>query len=301
MTFWAKLLTVVVLVLAIVFAGISAVLFAKKTEWRKAYEQQAEDLGNEIKQRDQTISTLENNLNTVTAERDKLRTEKRDLVSAVDGLNQRIKTLETANQKNADTIDTLNAQLNLCQGEQKKAANRYEKMRAERNQLQEDVKALTGSLHAAENKVQDLTKEKHELTETLQSTRETLQALKEDNERFYQMVSELRPRYPHLAEYFDKKGMIPVKRIIAKVVAVDPTTDSVIINAGRNAGVKKEYKFLIHRGDQFIGQMIITDLPTPESSDDDLAAGKIEFLAKDEQGNPFKVKVGDDAVSDLGL
>jgi len=75
MTSWAKVLTVIAFVLSLVFAGMSAVVYAKRQAYKKMYEmeqrQHADDKAADAKK----LETKEGQINDLTAVRDLLTTK----------------------------------------------------------------------------------------------------------------------------------------------------------------------------------------------------------------------------------
>jgi DNA-binding HxlR family transcriptional regulator len=69
----------------------------------------------------------------------------------------------------------------------------------------------------------------------------------------------------------------------------------VILNVGAKVGVKIEYKLTVYNKTDFKGVVRIFEV-----NGDDLSAGRIEYVAKDAQGNPKKIEMGDDVATVLG-
>jgi hypothetical protein len=80
-------------------------------------------------------------------------------------------------------------------------------------------------------------------------------------------------------------GLVPDVR--TKVVDVRLTTGIVALGQGKNSGIKEGMVFLIHRGDDYIGKVRVTQV------EDDLCAGQII-------DSKSPIKPGDDAMTSRG-
>jgi len=279
MTFWAKFLTVVILVLAIAFAAISAILFTKRSDYRKAYVETAQKLttteaalAKEKRDRAEERQTLTANLGAEKTRADNLQ-------SALTNRERELKSAQAELDNLRDTIKTIR--------DQYKARN---------NDLEKQVGNLTTKLHNTEKEAARLAKVNEDLTNALQSTREELHLANQERQRVEKTLNDLALVYPGVSDYIKGMPTRPLRRITGKVLQVDPENQNVIISVGREAGVKEQFRFIIHRGTQYVGRMVIFHLEGK-----DLAAGKIEYLKTDADGNPLQVRVGDDVVSGLGL
>jgi len=296
MTFWAKFLTVVILVLAIAFAAISAILFTKRSDYRKAYVETAQKLTNteaalakEKRDRAEERQTLTANLGAEKTRADNLQ-------SALTNRDRELKSAQAELDNLRDTIKTIRSQLVYLQTREKEHNKEIDQYKARNNDLEKQVGNLTTKLHNTEKEAARLAKANEDLTNALQSTREELHLANQERQRVEKTLNDLALVYPGVSDYIKGMPTRPLRRITGKVLQVDPENQNVIINVGREAGVKEQFRFIIHRGTQYVGRMVIFHLEGK-----DLAAGKIEYLKTDADGNPLQVRVGDDVVSGLGL
>lgn len=296
MTFWAKFLAGLVLVLSIVFAAMSAVLFAKRDRFREAYDvamaelQQTRDAKTQMEQQ-------------LTRERDTYRKNYEDTANELKRVEGNLKNTETQlqaaqnrNQTLNETVLQLNGLIAYYKTDQEKHKERLDARDARIEELTKQNTDLTARLHESEKQAAALSKDKQDLTDSLQTAREDLHTMTQEFQRVNKTLNDLALVYPGVADYIKGAPTRPLKQISGKVLAVDPKNNNVIINVGRKAGAKEQFEFTIHRAGEYVGSMRVFLL-----EGDDLAAGKIEYLKTDAQGKPMEVQVGDDVVSGIGL
>ena len=294
MTFWAKLLTVIVLVLSVFFAAASALLFAGKTEWRQSYEVLKLNTDARIADLDGKLKAMTNDYKKADADRTQLAADKLGLEATNKALTAQIQTLEGTVSEKTRMIDTQNAQIVYFQEENKKAEDRYTAMRDLKEKVENEGNDLRTKLADSEKANRQLTERNAALTDDLQKTRENLTAVTEMLAAKSELIAHLYDVFPNMRPQIDTFAKLE-KRVNGKVVAVDEASGIVIINVGTKAGVEKDYKFTVYRNGEFKGMIRIFAL-----NGDSLAAGRIEYLAKDAQADPKKIEMGDDVATAIG-
>lgn len=294
MTFWAKLLTVIVLVLSVFFAAASALLFAGRTEWRQEYQKLQDNT-------DAQIAALKTNLEAMTSDYKKADADRTQLAADKAGLettnkaqaDQIVQLQNDARQKNM-LIDKMNSQITYLEEDRKWADDRYTAMRDLKEKAENEANDLRTKLTDSEKANRQLTQRNAALTDDLQKTKENLTAVTEMLAAKNELIAHLYDVFPNMRSQIDTFAKLE-KRINGKAVAVDEASGIVIINIGTKAGVEKDYKFTVYRNGEFKGMIRIFAL-----NGDSLAAGRIEYLAKDAQGNPKKIEMGDDVATAIG-
>ena len=296
MTFWAKFLTVVILVLAIMFAAISATLFAKRDEFRKANDNLTKQMNDAQANAEKQLRKAGEAVQKLDAEyqRMKVKMENAQATSAV--LDRQLNQELDKNKSYRAVVETLNTKLGYLEAERKTYDEKEAALKMRRDQLEKQVSELSTNLQNEQKENQQLRKTKEDLTNTLQATREKLHGVTQEYERMTTLVADVGKVWPQVQKYIEGRAAIPTSQIVGKVIAVDEANGNVIINVGHKAGVKEQFQFLIHRGTKLVGGMVIFALEK-----DDLSAGKIQFLNKGAEGKPLQVRVGDDVVTGLGF
>ena len=267
MTFWAKLLIIIVLVLSVAFAAISSVIFAKREDYRgqldkaiKEHQRVKADLDDKITKRDDTIKsqgkTIEDKTTELAArqfqvdkqstELEQLRGQATELKSSFLKEQASVQELTAGNKALAEETRRL---LNEKDALKKTNDDLFAKLSAEQkrsNDLQVDNSQLKG-------KVDDL-------TGRLKTAEDTLEL---DKEVFAEAAKKNIDLLPILL------GKLAVPDIKAKVLSVDTEANLVVLNKGRNQKVMKNYEFTVFRGEKFVAKVMITNV------EDDLSAARI--------------------------
>lgn len=294
MTFWAKLLTVIVLVLSVFFAAASALLFAGKTEWRQSFEALKKNTDAKIADLNGKLQAMTNDYQKADADRTQLAADKLGLETTKKAQAEQIVQLQNdASQKNM-LIDKMNSQITYLEVDRKSADDRYIAMRDLKEKAEKEASDLVTKLADSEKANRQLTQRNAALTDDLQKTKENLTAVTEMLTAKSELIAHLYDVFPNMRPQIDTFAKLE-KRVNGKVVTVDEASGIVIINVGTKAGVEKDYKFTVYRNGEFKGMIRIFAL-----NGDSLAAGRIEYLAKDAQANPKKIEMGDDVATAIG-
>lgn len=296
MTFWAKLLTVFVLILSVIFAAVSTVLFATKTEWRQAYDMAREDHRSEVQRLQSTISDLEGRVNLAENRAEEQADRAAQLQRDKDSLETTVAELETRRTEQTRTVERLATQLETLQQKEKEWEPRLESMRASLEERTEQLRDETARLQEMTRENEKLATANRNLTEDLTGARAELNEVSETLTAKERILADLGQVYPDIRDYVDAYGEFPTKRIQAKVVAVDNDANMVVINKGAEDGVRREYQFTVFSGNQFKGLIRIFEL-----EGESLAAGRIEMLATDDDGRPQQIEIGDDVKTGIGF
>jgi hypothetical protein len=267
MTYWAKVLTVVVFILSLIFASMSIVLFGKRENYRAELEKTRSDYARD---------------------KDKLTRANEDLTERVKGLLQEAEEAKA----NADAAQLrLNAAIQ--EGERKaaeftakdienqKGKNLALEQAAALNSLGVEMKALLASddtlktenttLNAKliDEQVRSgkLEKENTNLHTSLDSATAALSKAEETLKLNDDVFAELSRRNIAWRELIAKWATLPDIR--AKVLRMDTASNFVLLNVGRKQGVMKNYDFSIFRDGLFVAKVSVFDVQ------DDLCAARV--------------------------
>jgi len=267
MTYWAKVLTVVVFILSLIFASMSIVLFGKRENYRAELEKTRSDYARD---KDKWTRT-----NDELTERDKgLLQEAEEAKANADAAQLRLnaaiqegerKAAEFAakdieNQKDKNLVLEQAAALNSL-GVEMKA------LLASDDTLKTENTTLTAKLVDEQVRSGKLEKENTNLHASLDSTTAALSKAEETLKLNDDVFAELSRRNVAWRELIAKWATLPDIR--AKVLRMDTASNFVLLNVGRKQGVMKNYDFSIFRDGVFVAKVSVFDVQ------DDLCAARV--------------------------
>jgi len=267
MTFWAKVLTIVIFVLSIAFASMSAVVFAKREDYRgqlanmTALEQsnEAKAQAAEAKLKAERQAAMDKSAET-TAKLNALQLQFDTVSHQLERLNSDLKEAQSNFRNEQDKSLALTHVTEQLGQQVKDMAVDQEKLKAEKDDYYAKMTEERKRANQFEKGNTDLKARLDTTTASLKDAQDTIK-LNEDT------FSELARRNIEAREIIS--GLTAVPEIKGKVALVEPGSNSVILNVGRKQGVKKNYEFTIFRGDKFIAKVSVYD------TEDELSAARI--------------------------
>lgn len=282
MTFWAKILIITMLVLSLTFAAMSGVLFAKRQDYRAelalANATSAEKLGKANQAIDRLESEKSDLATELSAKQTELSTTKGQvdlLTNDLQAMRGNVEQLQSTLAKEQDSVATL-AQAN------ESLVSRNDVLTKENNTVRQENITLTKNLADEQNTVNTLKNEVASLTEERQTLQSNLADARETINLNEEVFAELSKRNIEAQSVI--AGLTAVPQIKARVMTVDPETNLVVINAGSEQGVRKNFEFTIFRGDKFIAKVNVFD------TNEDMSAARIVSQSKD-----IDIRQGDQA------
>ncbi len=273
MTFWAKVFTVLVFVLALVFASMSGILYTKRTDFAQTLKNQTDEYMATLKAK--TEAAAESEAKRLKAEED-FRVKDSQLVSVTAQLK-----VESENaRKQADEVVRLGKELQGVKAErttltetlkniserhrqvEKELADRVKELNTKRDELsaaRDQIQKLTSSLSATEE-------ERDKLATSLKAAEETLR----QHERKFAELRRIHYNDAVLLAILDRTEPV-LKDISGRVLSVDAKNGLVVINKGTKDGVLKDYLFTVHRDGKYLAQIRVDTL----ASTGDMAAAKV--------------------------
>ncbi|MGD0999115.1 MAG: hypothetical protein ABSA67_00335 [Candidatus Brocadiia bacterium] len=267
MTFWAKLLTVVVFILSLIFASMSAVLFGKREDFRAELEKTKGDYARDKENWTRTNAEMTDRVNQAVkeiaeaksnADAAQLRLDAAIHEGERKAAEYTAKDIEIQKDKNLNLEQA--AALNSLGGEMKTLLASADSLKTENNTL--TAKLIDEQSHA--NKVD---KENTELTTSLKTATDSLGKAEETLKLNDDIFAELSRRNVAWRELIASWASLP--DIKAKVVKVDAESNFILLNAGRKQGVMKNYDFSIFREGVFVAKVSVFDVQ------DDLCAARV--------------------------
>jgi chromosome segregation ATPase len=267
MTFWAKLLIVVVFVLSLIFAAMSAVLFGKRENYRAELDQTKAAYAQDKEKWTQTNNDLTARINHAV---DEIRQAKSDAEAA----QLRVNTLtDEGERKDAELrawklADDKDKNLNLEQAAALTSlGTNLKEAYAERDNLKADNNKLIADLSAERSRSNRLEKENTDLTASLKTVTAAKDKAEETIKLNDEIFAELSRRNVAWRELITQWTTLP--DIKGRVVAVDKEMNLVTLNVGQKQGVMKNYEFTIFRDGVFVAKVNVIDVQ------DDLCAARI--------------------------
>ncbi len=249
---FVKVLVVAVLLLSAAFAVSQMLLHSKRVNWRDKCEVaeatlevktgQADKLDKDLREtvrerddlkasKDAEIARLEEDITTKGLEIEELDREKESLRTYLDERRIRVRTLEGL----LDTKDEENKRLTQKAGKRDEDLQGY---MAQVEDLEKDGRENADTIDGLNDQIAALEKEKSGLTE--------------DRDALELVIAGLEERGIHIP----LEG-VPI--IDAKVCLVDQTLGAVVLNKGKDDGVKVGYPFTIYRDEKFIAKVYVLD------------------------------------------
>lgn len=242
----------------------------------------------------QELASTQNQLQTVREEKDQTITQ---LQARRDALQEEVTNLHEEKSELRNELENTTSDLQDVEDELTERDGRIKDLRSDVEQLQAERDDLQKKLANKDEQIQDLKQERDQLEErknTISSQLSEVEAdlrqkqvsLAEMQDRFVNTKSNLKETEQLLTKYKKKYGSLGVDEttpaVEGNVRAVNPNRNLVLVNLGKNEGVKQGMRFSVIRGDQYI-----TELEVLESYDTWSAARSISRLQQD------KPKVGD--------
>ena len=280
MTFWAKLLTIIVFVLSIAFASMSAVIFAKRQPYREELAKTVQELedtkkakGNEIENLKATVAAMD------TVIKEKVTTIQTGTLQ-LDAAKGDLQKEKADRQKLETDLYTEKTNLALLANANQTLTNKYDSTSKENEKLDAQIRDYIVKLTTEQTRANVLQNQKTDLENRLASLKESYAKAQAEIERNTNILAELSRRDIEARTVMGQ--LIPLPMVKGKVAQVNEATKTVVLNVGKNQNVRKNYTFRIFRGDTFVGQALVFDLG------DDMCGARI--IQKEQA-----MKVGDDA------
>lgn len=272
----AKFFVVVNLVLSLLYLGATAVLFGYREDFKTKYIEEQKIHKDEVDARDKEIASLKAEVDT----RDNEINTQTGLIKALEGKNL------------------------VCDEQNKKLSRQLDDLQAKVNSLEASYSDLKTTVDQKDNLIKNLTEERDKSRRDYDAARKEKEIalaertkLQSENTKLQEQLANLEKNFIDLAkktkeqeiilEDLLKKGVdiAPVKvlAVSGKVSAVRADWRLVMINVGQKDGVRKGMAFVVSRGPQYIGKIMVDEIYP------DMAAGTILG-----DQTPITPEVGDD-------
>jgi len=276
-----KFFAVVVTVLSILLVALIVPFVATTDD----YQSQVRSLEQRLAEAEAKAKV---NASEIVAAQEKASTLIVQLTAESEGLRREINSLNDRLANERDVVQSLRAENSRLKADASQAAAAMNQMAQILESAQEELrqrreemlKNQTRSIQLAdrnnelESRIESMTRQirrfKEQMTE-LQEARERLEA------QLAQVPADVRARIQAREDVDKETAYEPAERIAGQVLEVESVGEDLFlkINAGSNDGVAPNMRFLVHRGDSFLGTMLVTSVDKRE------AAGRMTLVSGD--------------------
>lgn len=247
----SKVFVILILIISLVYLGVTATLFAHRVEYKKKladlvakYDKDCTELKDTIGKRETEISTLQAAVGTEKASTAKAETDLADRTAELQRKTTDMDDLKDKYAKIADKVGAVEKQIKEERDRNEALQKNVEELRAQKDAAITDRDTTQAKLLDTENRLAVSEKNLADL-EVQYITR------MKDLEEAKLQLSKL------------QEAGIPVevistgmqKHVEGKVLAVSSKLDLMIISAGKDKGVEQGYQFTVFRGGKYIGKI----------------------------------------------
>ena len=282
MTFWAKLLTIIAFVLSLVFATMAGVVFTKRADLRGELKNVKDDLNAKIAALEKDKNNANATIEILKAELTKKTHEATDLTNRLETASRDRDTFKSEVAKRQALVEKLTTNLSDQQRAFRATLDRNKELIGHNKMLGDKNRQLMAELTGEKTQNSQLRKEKDDLENLRGQLKASLAKARQTIALHNEVFAELRSRNIEYRTILDSFLAMPTIR--AKVVSVKPDAGMIVLNVGKDDGVKKNFTFTVHRGPKFIAKVSIFEVR------DDISAAMIDVKAKN-----AAIQRGDDA------
>lgn len=269
MSVLTKVFVVLVTVLSILLVAL-VVPFIANTEDYRAQAAESERRANtafaDARLKQSMIEGLQSKESQVLANLNNART---NLETQLVGLNEKLAKAE------AEALDAKSAKAKSEADFSRLTAAEYQHaeiqkaLETELSQRRTDMTALQTQVIQLADRIKEIDSQRQALDRERKRDAEQVVLLQEENAKLQTIISKLPPEARNLStggtapQPFEPE--MPIQGQVTKIDKVQGET-FVQINVGKNDGVEQNMKFIVHRGDQYLGSLVVTYVDTKAAS-----------------------------------
>ncbi|MFA9478712.1 hypothetical protein ACERK3_10425 [Phycisphaerales bacterium AB-hyl4] len=276
MSMLTKAFVVLVTVLAILLVALTVSSVAQ-------YEDLASDVQRLTSERDaaRTTATLrQSEVERIRADYDRqLQQRGEEVRRQTDRVTQLAAELASARESAADAradLEKWEASLERLSAAQSQSTALLGSLSEELERRRGETVELQGRLVESSGRIAELSTQGDSLERQVRRFRERMQALMEANREIEERIAQAPPELrefmadPERAE----RGPTPTQPISGRIVQLDEQGREVFVqvNVGSNDGVAEQMEFMVHRGEQYLGRLVI------DSVEADVAVGHMTLI-----------------------
>lgn len=269
-----KIFVVLNLVFSLVIVGAAAAYLSKADDWKKKHDDLNRQYVQEKDALEQSLSDSEAKRKNLGEEVDTKQNKIEDLQLSLSQKNDDLSSEKVDNQQLRDDVTKINTTLETLKGTINDLTTRNNELTDNNTQLRTDA------LDAKENErkaVENLVRVQGELAtsnEQIQSLEMRVTELDKDVENVSNQLEVAKQ------QGFDITSIAAMPEIPAYIEEVNNELGFVILSVGSDDKVKKGYTFHVYRGDNYLGEVQVTDVYP------DRSAARIKFRV---EGAQFQV------------
>ena len=215
------------------------------------------------------------------------RVQQGELNAVLEGENQRAAELRATVGQLTSQVSLLSEKLASTEAELAKERARIQKFEADVGRLaaaeeahaailkvqEEELKGRRDSDVAQKTRLIEQADRINELTSQVESMERAVRRVREEKTDMLQELTALRQRGPATgparSDQRPLEAALPAHTIFGEITRVQRTSGGqtfVEVNVGSNAGVTERMRFLVHRGDKYLGDLVITLVDEQEAA-----------------------------------
>lgn len=253
MNTFAKVLVVIVLLLSSGFAVSQMVLYSKREMWREKYDVAQQELEAKTARAEELSEQLED----VRSERERIKQQKD---TRINRLQEDLETLNLTVQKAERRNENLQTAVDQARTRVSKLEERLDEKENVIAELREKVSDLDSSLKESLAKVENLNEEVRTKTNKIDQLDKRIAELQQEKRKVVQEREDLESMLAQMEAKGIHVSTTQVPVIDGKVVRVDNELGAVVINKGKESGVKIGYPFTIYRNSNFVAQVYVMEV-----------------------------------------
>jgi hypothetical protein len=250
----SKVFVVLNLFFAIIFATSVVGLYAKRGKWKDKYNVEVEQHQTTRQNFEQEVAELQKQKAILQRNKDTLEQQAEDLAGWIDSLKM----------LNRNAMDQYLFNVQLRQQSEARVEEMLNRLNERANQiahLNTIVHKLNHALKTAEENEANAKTEKidaeNQLNQVLQQLADLNKhksKIEKDLHHYTWVIEKLIERGVDVSDVFNN-GTLPTKSVSARVLAVEPDVNIVMLSAGKRQGVEVGYRFTVFRQDEYIGKV----------------------------------------------
>ena len=250
----AKCFIVINLVLSVLYAAFQVTLFANRQDWKQSYSDEQEKFVNEQELRKKTEMELTEALKTKEIDFDQLNDKKNNLSEDLDEAKTQVKESVDRIAKLEQRLNELDSNYQLTVEKLTKSAEENSQLRNDLQQARETASNASSELVELREQIVAFQKERSRLNGDLEITASAREELEGDLKKLQYTIGRLEAHGVDIASIVTRHGE-PEKPVYAKVLAVRPESDIVLLSVGSKDLVKEGFRFTIYSGGTYKGKV----------------------------------------------
>jgi len=250
-----KVFVILTLLMAILFAGVQMTLYANRENWKRRWNEETKELGQELKSTSQrllnesaekvkaqnTVAMLEGTISDMQKEE-----KKKD--ATISEKDKEIQSLQLIDNKLREDVAARDEKIATL-------SSTLEGVRTRNTELQHIASVARGVAHQLNLKLAEVEDDLHNATTALDKARQDIAALTKDANDNKAKLALVRERHPKVwDEVSNENASHTFVQGIVAAVNTNPQgqQDLVMLTIGKDEGIEEGMEFIVFRGNQYI-------------------------------------------------